>query len=384
LTTLGILIGIAAVVTVTALGSGARERIGGQIENLGSNLLFVFNQSDARSGARQAAGAGTGLRQGDADAIRREATAVKAVTVYSSLTTTVASSVANAKTSVAGVDRSYFEVRGFRLRAGRTWTDSEERIKTKVCLLGQTVANRVFPGEDPVGRTVRIGKHAFRVIGTLQAKGQSPWEDQDDRVLVPIATWRARVSPTLGDRVQIIMATAQSTAATQLAERQVEDILRQRHRIEPGQDADFRIRTQEQFRSSQQAIFGTVTLLFIVVAAIALCVGGVGVMNVMLVSVTERTREIGIRMAIGAKRSDIQRQFLLEAVGLTVSGGVLGTGLAAIALEVMKRNLGWSLPLPMEAVMIALATSVTVGLLFGLWPARRAADLDPIEALRQE
>ncbi len=384
LTALGILIGIAAVVVMTALGTGARERIGSQIQSLGSNLLFVFSMPVAKSGAKGRPGAQMGLTDRDADAIRREATAVTAVTVYSEVSTQVVSEFGNAKVGVMGVDRNYFPVRGFAVDTGRRWTPSEEQVKSKVCLIGRTAADKLFGNVDPVGRYVRIGRHPFMIIGTLVPKGESPFEDQDDRIIMPIGSWRARVSPTLGDRVMLIMASARSTAYTDQAVRQIDGILRQRHDIAEGDEADFKVRTQAEFQKSQDAIFGILTLLLVSVAGIALFVGGVGVMNIMLVSVTERTREIGIRMAIGARRIDIQLQFLVEAIVLTLGGGIAGIALATGIIELIRRTLEWNMSLSTTAVSVAMLTSVVIGVVFGFLPARRAAALDPIEALRHE
>jgi putative ABC transport system permease protein len=251
-------------------------------------------------------------------------------------------------------------------------------------LIGKTATDKLFGSTDPIGRYVRIGKYPYRIVGTLTPKGQSPFEDQDDRVLMPIGGFRARVLPTLGDRVQLVMATTHGVERTDEAVRQIEAILRQRHGIEEGDEPDFRVRTQEEFRKSQDAIFGIVTALLLSVAAIALFVGGVGVMNIMLVGVTERTREIGIRMAIGAKRADIRAQFLIESVSLTLFGGLLGILAAVGGIALLESTLGWSMRLSIEAVVVAIGTSVMIGLVFGFWPALRAAQLDPIEALRHE
>jgi putative ABC transport system permease protein len=231
---------------------------------------------------------------------------------------------------------------------------------------------------------VRIGRHAFFIIGTLAPKGQSPFEDQDDRIIMPIGSWRARVSPTLGPRAQLVIARAKTAEQVEQAERQLDAILRQRHGIPEGEEADFRIRTQAAWRQSQDAVFSIVSLLLLSVATVALFAGGVGVMNVMLVSVTERTREIGVRMAIGARARDIQLQFLAESVTLTALGGIGGIGLALLTMQVLQRSLGWSMRLSPEAVLTAVGTSLAVGILFGFLPARRAASLDPIEALRHE
>jgi putative ABC transport system permease protein len=384
LTSLGILIGIAAVVIVTALGTGAREAIDRQIESLGSNIVFIFHQESGKSGARQRAGAGSGLTERDALAIRREATAIDKVTVYSEVRAQVVSELGNDKIAVIGVDNDYFPVRGYSVASGRSFTDADQQLKAKICLIGQTAIEKLFGSVDPVGRYVRIGKYPYLVIGTLTPKGQSPFEDQDDRVLMPIGSFRARVLPTLGDRVQLVMATTRGAARTDEAVRQIDAILRQRHGIEEGDEPDFRVRTQEEFRKSQDAIFGIVTALLLSVAAIALFVGGVGVMNIMLVGVTERTREIGIRMAIGARRADIRTQFLIESVALTLIGGLAGILAAIGGIALLESTLGWSMRLSIEAVLVALGTSVAIGLVFGLWPALRAAQLDPIEALRHE
>jgi putative ABC transport system permease protein len=384
LTGLGILIGIAAVVVVTALGTGARERVGSQIESLGSNLLFVFGQGSQRSGVRIRAGSNFGLSDDDALAIRREASAVAKVAVYAEIKPQVTSEYGNAKIAVVGVEQDYFDVRNYRVAEGRSFTSTEERFKSKVCLIGLTAQQKLFGNADPIGRYVRIGKYPFRIIGTLEPKGQSQFEDQDDRIIMPIGSWRARVMPTLGNRVQLIMVTAKSPAHIPEAERQIDAILRQLHEIAEGDPADFQIRTQAEFRESQEAILGILTALFMAVAGIALLVGGVGVMNIMLVSVTERTREIGIRMAIGAKRRDIQLQFLIEAVLLTLFGGLFGIGLAVAVIAVLTHTLEWTMRLSAEAIVAAIATSLAVGTVFGFLPAQRAARLDPIEALRHE
>lgn len=381
LTTLGVLIGVASVVVVTALGTGARERVGSQIESLGANLLFVWSQPVAKRGVRTAL---VGLTDADAAAIRREATAIELVTVYSDIKLQIISPYGNGKVDVVGVDEHYLGARNFEILAGRMWTPNEQLVKAKVVLIGQTAIDKLFAGRDPIGHYIRIGKHPFRIVGTLKSKGQSPFEDQDDRVLMPIGSWRARISPTFGERVQLIMATAKTSAHTEAAVRQVESILRQRHQIADGDENDFQVRTQDAFKQGQEAVYGVLTLLLVTVAGVSLFVGGVGVMNIMLVSVTERTREIGIRMAIGARKTDIQLQFLAEAVALTVLGGLAGVGLAVGVIELLKRSLGWSMRLSADAVGSALITSVLVGLVFGFLPARRAAQLDPIEALRHE
>jgi putative ABC transport system permease protein len=283
-----------------------------------------------------------------------------------------------------GIDEYYFPVRGFTMAVGRTFSPAEERSKAKVVVVGQTVRKALFGQESSVGHYVRIGRHAYRVIGELAEKGRSSFEDQDDRVLMPLSTYRARIAPARGGRVQLIMASARTSAHTDLATRQIEAILRERRDLADGEPNDFEVRSQDGFRKAQDEILDLVTTLLLSVAAVALFVGGVGVMNIMLVGVAERTREIGVRMALGARQGDVLLQFLCESALLTLFGGILGVLTAAGVTSLLQATLGWSMKLDMTAVVIAISTSLTVGVLFGLVPARRAARLDPIEALRHE
>ncbi|HSN96691.1 MAG TPA: ABC transporter permease, partial [Candidatus Nanopelagicales bacterium] len=325
------------------------------------------------------------LTEDDGIAIRKEAISVVDVSPFSSITMQVAAGDRNVATSVMGVTRSYWSIRSFTIAQGSSWTDSDEQLKAKVCVIGDAVRENLFGDGDPIGQYIRIGKHPFRVIGVLAKKGQSPFgEDQDDRLLMPAGSFRARVMPGPPGRVEMLLASASSDRTVDRAVQQIEQILRQRHRIDPDDSPDFQIRTQAEFRKSQESIFDTLTVLLSSIAAVSLLVGGIGVMNIMLVSVTERTREIGIRMAIGADEGDIMIQFLVEAITLSFIGGVFGLGVGVGLIAVLAQALGWSMSLPLGAVVAAVGTSTAIGIVFGFFPARRAALLDPIVALRHE
>jgi putative ABC transport system permease protein len=385
LTVLGILIGVAAVVTVTALGTGARDNVARQIESLGSNLLLIFPQAPQASGARGALGSGARLTEDDARAILRESTSVAAVAPGLRALVQVVHGDQNWSTNAMGTTLDYFTVRNWSVQRGAPWDIHDEVTKAKVLVLGATTAFKLFGSEDPVGQAVRIGRYPYRVLGVLEVKGEAPFgDDQDDCVIMPSSSFRARVTHTAPGFAGVLMASATSAETTEHAVKQIDSILRQRHRIAPGADADFIIRTQKEFAEMQGRVYGLLTNLLVFVAGISLLVGGIGVMNIMLVSVAERTREIGVRMAIGARERDIRFQFLVEAVVLSILGGVAGVLLGALATAGLRAALGWHMTLAVGPAAVSVGVSACIGIAFGFLPARRASTLDPIEALHHE
>jgi len=385
LTVLGILIAVAAVVTVDAIGVGGRERVSNQIDAIGSNFIVVFPQPSQVSGARAAQGSGMRLTEDDGRAILRESTSIAAIAPALRTIVQVVYGDQNWSTQAFGTRLPYFEVRNWALDRGAPWDAHDEATKSKVIVIGQTVARTLFGSEDPVGRTVRIGRYPYRVLGVLAPKGETPFgADQDDVVLMPSTSFRARVMRVPPGFAGALMASATSAETTEGAVRQIEAILRQRHRIEGDRESDFTIRTQKEFAAMKDRISGVLSLLLLFVAAVSLVVGGIGVMNIMLVSVTERTREIGIRMAIGAREADIQTQFLMEAVTLAFIGGVAGVLAGAGIVAALRVVLGWPMFVRPIAIGVSVAVSAATGVAFGFFPARRAARLDPMEALRHE
>jgi putative ABC transport system permease protein len=385
LTILGILIGVAAVVTVTALGAGARDQVSSQIQNMGSNVILVAPQSAAASGAKGALGAGARLTEDDGRALVREAVSVTAVAPALRSRAQIVAGEKNWSAQVIGSTRSFFPVRSWHVARGSEWDEHDEATKAKVCILGSTVVTKLFGSEDPIGRSVRVGRHSWRVVGVLESKGEAPFGgDQDNLVLMPIGSMRGRVMRTAPGFAGVLLVSATSAETTQRAVAQVESILRQRHHIEDGREPDFWIRTQQEFQQMQTAIYSLLTALLVMIAGVSLIVGGIGVMNIMLVSVTERTREIGIRMAIGARAGDIMTQFLVEAVVLALIGGVSGALAGIGIIRFFADTLDWPMKLDPVALTVAVLTSAMTGIAFGFFPARRAAGLDPIVALRHE
>jgi putative ABC transport system permease protein len=385
LTILGILIGVAAVVTVTALGSGARSSVASQIESMGSNVIMIAPQTSQASGARSALGAGARLTEDDAKAIQREAVSVASVAPMLRARGQVVVGDKNWSTQLIGSTLAFYQVRNWKVERGTAWTERDEQTKAKVCVLGVSVAKNLFGDEDPIGKSIRSGRYTYRVLGVLEKKGEAPFGgDQDDMVLFPLSTTRARIIHTGPGFVAMMLVSATSADTTDRAVKQVEGILKQRHHIEEGREPDFWIRTQKEFQQMQSTIYGLLTVLLVCIAAVSLVVGGIGVMNIMLVSVTERTKEIGIRMAIGAREGDIRTQFLVEAVVLASVGGLAGMAVGIAAIAGLGALLEWPMKLDPVALFVAVFVSAMTGVVFGFFPARRASRLDPIEALRHE
>ncbi len=384
LTTVGILIGVAAVVFVSSLGSGARANINDKVQSLGANVIVIFSQPNQASGARNAQGSGSTLTETDVKALLRESISVAAAApVLSGLGQLVYES-RNASLQLSGTTLDYFRVRSWDVQKGELWRDNT--VMDKVVVLGASTATNLFGTLDPLGQSIRIGKHPFRVIGVLEAKGQSPFggQDQDDIALIPIGVFRSHIAARAPGAVDVIMLSATSANTVANAAKQTESILRQLHRIADSQDPDFGIRTQAELQKSQDAIYGTLSTLLLIVGLISLGVGGIGIMNIMLVSVAERTREIGVRMAIGANEDDIMIQFLVEAVVLALLGGIGGTIAGVLVIILFRAWLEWPMHVQALPLFASLATSMIIGIVFGFFPARRAAKMDPIQALGRD
>ncbi len=386
LTMLGIIIGVGAVIATLALGAGARDRIARQIDSVGSNLLIILPGTTTAGGIRMGAGTGASLTTEDAEAIRRECPAVAYVAPMRGGAAQVVFGNQNWGTSVQGTTPEILQVRDWGLSAGIAFTDQDVRSATKVCLLGQTVAESLFGGMDPLGQTVRIKKVPFTVVGVLEKKGQSMvGQDQDDTVFIPVTTAQKRIfGTTVPGMVRSITVKAQSTEDLEAAERQIAELLRQRHRLGLQQEDDFTVRNLTQFLELAEQSARVMALLLAAIASVSLLVGGIGIMNIMLVSVTERTREIGIRMAVGAKARDIRFQFLMEALTMSLLGGLLGVAAGIGASETIKTLAGWSTVVSWWAILVAFGFSGLVGIFFGLYPAYKASRLNPIDALRFE
>jgi putative ABC transport system permease protein len=386
LTMLGIIIGVGAVITMLAVGTGASKKISDQISSMGSNLIMILPGATTAGGVRMGAGTQPTLTLGDADAIKRECPAVQDVAPIHNGVAQVVYGHQNWSTGIIGTTPSVLIVRDWSLSAGRSFTDQDVKSATKVCLLGQSVVDNLFGDMDPTGQFIRIKNVPFVVTGVLAPKGQSAQgQDQDDTVLIPVTTAQKKLFGTsFPGMVRIITVKAKSTEDLPSAEKQINELLRQRHHIGPKQDNDFTVRNLTQIMQTAEQSTKVMTLLLGAIASVSLLVGGIGIMNIMLVSVTERTREIGIRMAIGAKTWDIRLQFIIEALTLSLIGGVVGIILGISGSELLSILAGWSTIISPLSILLAFGFSGLVGIFFGFYPAYKASLLDPIEALRYE
>jgi putative ABC transport system permease protein len=388
---LGVVIGIAAVTTMVSLGQGARDLVERQFAGLGSNVIIVFPERVERDGARQ--GRATTLTWADSDAIAAECPSVLAASPMIVTSGQVIGGNTNAQPNqMYGVGQDFVVVRNWPLADGEFFTERDVAGASKVCVLGQTLARKLFPEGDPIGRQIRVKNIPFKVVGVLTRKGADlGGNDQDDVLLMPHTTVRKRLQPSSFSNVDVIIASAKTEALTPRAEAEIRALLAARHRLPPGERDDFSVRSAADIANAFYAVMAALTAMLASIAAISLVVGGVGIMNIMLVSVTERTREIGVRMALGARPRDILRQFLVEAVVLSSLGGVLGIALGAVGVAALTAVINallpavdWPFVVSIPAALIALVFSAAVGVFFGYYPARRASRLDPIEALRYD
>ena len=388
LTMLGIIIGVGAVIAMVAVGSGATERIQEQIASIGSNVIIVMPGSITASGVRLGSGNMTTLTQDDAKAIARDCPAVQAVAPTSRGGAQVVNGNNNWATSIQGTTPEYLSIRDIGIQSGSAFTQQDVDSAAKVALLGQTVVNNLFNGSDPVGQIVRIKQVPFTVVGTLVAKGQSPTgQDQDDLILMPITTAQKKVlgvNQARANSVGSLIVQAVGPQQIQAAQDQMRAVLRQRHHLQATQDDDFTVRNLEEVFQAQETSSRVMSILLAAIASVSLIVGGIGIMNIMLVSVTERTREIGLRQAVGAKTKDILTQFLVEAVTLSILGGIAGIVLGILTSKLISYFAQWSTLISPGSILLAFVFSALVGVFFGFYPARKAAFLDPIDALRYE
>ena len=382
LTMLGIIIGVAAVITMLAVGAGTRQSIRDNIAAMGSNMLFIMPGSDQRGAARQASRAR--FHESDFRAIAENATMISYISPLVQANGTARFQSATRATGVQGVFPEYLNIRALEIADGRNFTDSEASRGAKVCIIGQTIVDNLFGGIDPIGQTIRFNQTPFVVIGTLVSKGGSSFGmDQDDLILAPFNTVQRRL--TSGRRtIRQIFVSVIDESLTQEAIQEITDILRIERRLRDGVPDDFTIFSQQEMGAMMESTNAVLTALLTAIAAISLLVGGIGIMNIMFVSVSERTREIGLRMAVGAKDRDILRQFLIEAVLISITGGIIGMIFGVSAALILEKISGWTILITPFSIIISFAVCAATGIFFGWYPAFKASKLDPIEALRYE
>jgi putative ABC transport system permease protein len=383
LTMLGITIGIAAVICTVAIGEGGSSRVREQLQSLGDNFIWIEAGSRNVQGVRTGTGATKTLVDRDVEAIGRAIPLIKSVSPNIDGRVQVIYGNQNWYTQYRGVTPEYLSIRRWTVAKGASFTHQDVTLSANVGLLGHTVVEALFGGADPIGKTIRVGSQPVRVVGVLAPKGETATgQDQDDTILMPSTTVQHKIKGA--SWLDDIMCSAVSPEAVRPAKEQIVRLLRQRHHLRPGAPDDFNLRSPEEILQAQQETSRTFTILLASIASVSLLVGGIGIMNIMFVTVTERTREIGVRRAVGATRRSVQTQFLMEAVLLCALSGALGVLLGVLASNVFSRTLGWEMIIPPRAILIAVVFSCLIGVGFGFYPARKASLLDPIEALRYE
>lgn len=383
LTMLGIIIGVASVITMLAIGQGSKKSIQKQISEMGSNMIMIHPGADMRGGVRQDPSSMQTLKLTDYESLRNETNYISAISPNVSSSGQLIAGNNNYPSSVSGVGIDYLEIRQLNIESGEMFTESDIQTSAKVCVIGKTIADNLFPNEDPVGRIIRFNQVPFRVVGVLKSKGyNSMGMDQDDVVLAPYTTVMKRLLAQT--YLEGIFASALTEDMTDNASEEITEILRRNHKLKESDDDDFTIRSQQELSSMLNSTTDLMTTLLACIAGISLVVGGIGIMNIMYVSVTERTREIGSRMSVGARGIDILSQFLIEAILISITGGIIGVIIGCGASFIVKNVAHWPIYIQTWSVLLSFAVCTITGVFFGWYPAKKAADLDPIEAIRYE
>lgn len=384
LTMLGIIIGVASVITMLAIGQGSRSSIQAQISNLGTNVMMIFPQASSTGGVRMEAGTSQRMTLDDAKALLDRCPSIAYLTPQVRTSGQLVASNLNWRSSIYGVYPDYFDIRNLKIEHGNGFTMNDDKSAAKVCVVGQTIVTNLFgEGADAVGRIIRINKIPFRIVGVIEKKGQNAFgQDQDDIVIAPFSTVQKRMLAIT--YIQSMLASAITEDKIPLATTEITEVLKERHRLGPSEDPDFTIRTQSDIASTATATSRIMTILLASIASISLLVGGIGIMNIMLVSVTERTREIGVRMSVGARGRDVLLQFLIEALLISLLGGLTGIAIGMLVSQIVSDLMSWPVTITLQSILMSFFFSSAIGIFFGWYPARKAAHLNPIDALRYE